>query len=396
MLDADSPDGLILIASDSVAEASLITDLLTEFKQVRTSTDPANAVADYDAESPDILVLGFDTLAKAEQYCLSLMLGSNTVHVHPHRTLVLCTAEQLPEAYEHCREGKFDDYVFFWPLTLDSTRLAMSIHLAFKALEVERNSSPTAADFAAKAGRLTAMEPMVENQLEQGQKFLQAACAMMAQAEVSMDAAFDGLSSQLASGQLSEFVEVKDAEKLDRALTHMKEDRILQPLATISQAMVPLLEWAMNFRRQMQPHVRAARSLGSMAQKVTPVILVVDDDSIHRALLRNILTEERYRVVVASSGREALAALARTTPSLVLMDIMMPGIDGLETMAQIKAIPIHANLPVIMVTAKSDGNVVRDSLRIGAVDFIVKPVRPVALLAKVARALRAGERLATV
>jgi CheY-like chemotaxis protein len=70
------------------------------------------------------------------------------------------------------------------------------------------------------------------------------------------------------------------------------------------------------------------------------------------------------------------------------MDMIMPGMDGLQTTVQIKAEPKYARLPIIMATGKSDGNIVRDSLKAGAVDFIVKPIKPAALLSKIARALR--------
>ena len=81
-------------------------------------------------------------------------------------------------------------------------------------------------------------------------------------------------------------------------------------------------------------------------------ILVVDDDKILTKLVRTRLEAENYRVFVASNGEEALHVLEKKKPDLVLLDIMMPGIDGFETCERIRSQPAYRHLPVIMLTAK--------------------------------------------
>lgn len=117
-------------------------------------------------------------------------------------------------------------------------------------------------------------------------------------------------------------------------------------------------------------------------------MLVADDDEFQRKLVARILEAENYRVLFAASGLEVLSLLHKTRPDLVLMDIMMPDLDGVETTRRLKAVPQFAAIPVIMITGKSEKNVVAASLQAGAAGFLVKPFERNTLLAKVAQALR--------
>jgi len=100
-------------------------------------------------------------------------------------------------------------------------------------------------------------------------------------------------------------------------------------------------------------------------------ILIVDDEAPVRDVLIEYFSSEGYVVEAASSGRDALAAVRRQRPNLVLLDLRMDGMDGLETLAALKQ--IDAGLPVIMVTANEDAAVARETLRLGAFDYVAKP-----------------------
>jgi DNA-binding response OmpR family regulator len=100
-------------------------------------------------------------------------------------------------------------------------------------------------------------------------------------------------------------------------------------------------------------------------------ILVVDDEVEVRELLRDFLSDRGYDVLMAESGAAALGALSDQTLDLVLLDVAMPGIDGMETLKRIVA--LESPVPVIMVTANADLNVTSKLLAAGAVDYIPKP-----------------------
>jgi adenylate cyclase len=117
-------------------------------------------------------------------------------------------------------------------------------------------------------------------------------------------------------------------------------------------------------------------------------ILIVDDDTSIRRMLQLLLSETGYRVSTATSGEEALAYMELVTPDLVLMDLMLPGINGQQVTEQIKAQPDKPFVPVILVTARNDPKSKVTALDAGADDFLVKPVEFAELLARVRAMLR--------
>ena len=114
-------------------------------------------------------------------------------------------------------------------------------------------------------------------------------------------------------------------------------------------------------------------------------ILVCDDERDIVSALEIYLTAEGYRVLKAYNGKEALAIAGREDVHLILMDIMMPVMDGLTAMAQLRQ---TSNVPVILLTAKSEDTDKVLGLNVGADDYITKPFNPVELLARVRSQLR--------
>ena len=114
-------------------------------------------------------------------------------------------------------------------------------------------------------------------------------------------------------------------------------------------------------------------------------ILICDDDRDIRAALRIYLTAEGYDVVEAENGPAALEQMERREIHLVLMDIMMPGMDGMTATAKLRE---TSNVPVILITAKSEDNDKILGLTVGADDYITKPFNPLEVLARVRAQLR--------
>jgi signal transduction histidine kinase len=120
----------------------------------------------------------------------------------------------------------------------------------------------------------------------------------------------------------------------------------------------------------------------------SPVILVVDDEPRNRVLLDAILAPEGYTTVEAASGEACLQALDARAVDLVLLDVMMPGIDGVETCRRLRADPRWAELPVVFVTAYGDRDARVRAKDAGGDDFLTKPVDESELLARVRNLLR--------
>ena len=112
-------------------------------------------------------------------------------------------------------------------------------------------------------------------------------------------------------------------------------------------------------------------------------ILVVDDTPTNLQVLFDLLSEQSYRVAIAKNGETALQRLETFQPNLILLDVMMPGIDGFETCQRLKANPNTRDIPVIFMTALSDSVDKVKGLRLGAVDYITKPIQHEEVLARI-------------
>lgn len=121
---------------------------------------------------------------------------------------------------------------------------------------------------------------------------------------------------------------------------------------------------------------------------MTARILVVDDIRTNIKVLEAKLTSEYYEVIAASNGPEALESAVSQKPDLILLDVMMPGMDGFEVCRRLKANPETAHVPVIMVTALGDPEDRVQGLSAGADDFLTKPVDDTAMFARVRSLLR--------
>jgi DNA-binding response OmpR family regulator len=122
----------------------------------------------------------------------------------------------------------------------------------------------------------------------------------------------------------------------------------------------------------------------------SPSILIVDDEPEILEMVSLLLDSEGYRALTALSGAEALALLAREPVDLMLLDIMMPELDGLELLERLRADPSRASLRVVMLTAKNDLDALVRSLAAGADGFVAKPFDLDALLGLIAARLQGG------
>ncbi len=114
-----------------------------------------------------------------------------------------------------------------------------------------------------------------------------------------------------------------------------------------------------------------------------PLIMIVDDIEENLQLLATHLFQHGYEVALAESGFSALELLQEVQPDLILLDIMMPGMDGVETCQQIKSNDTYKDIPIIFLTAKTDEDSVLNAFDVGAVDYLTKPVRIQELLVRV-------------
>ena len=116
-------------------------------------------------------------------------------------------------------------------------------------------------------------------------------------------------------------------------------------------------------------------------------ILLVDDSETSLMMARMILSKANYDILVAKDGQQGVETAARERPDLVLLDVVMPRMNGFEACAALKAQPETQAIPVIMVTTRGEGASVESGFTAGAADYVTKPVNGLELLTKVRNAL---------
>lgn len=290
----------ILIASNSAADAELVRNLLLKTcSRMTLSVQPEHHVSDFDTHLPDVLVLAFSDLEETRAYYQGLCRSSQVAASHRYRTVLLCRKEDLKAAYDLCRQEEFDDYVLFWPMSFDATRLSISVLLAVRAVQAFRQSQVK-----------SPVRPLVKPAIK--------------------------------SASAPEL-------KIDPSLAHMK--------------------------LKLEPPARST-------------IMLIDDEIFQHNLVRFLLTGLNCDFIFAFSGTEAIAKLQYVRPSLILMDVLMPGMSGLDLTRHLKSTPVGMDIPIVMVTGNSDKDVVKKSLQAGASDFLVKPFSQDMFLRKLQRFLR--------
>ncbi len=117
-------------------------------------------------------------------------------------------------------------------------------------------------------------------------------------------------------------------------------------------------------------------------------ILIVDDEEDIIELIKFNLKNEGYSVLTAMTGEQAIKTAEAASPDLIVLDLMLPGIDGLEVTAYLKNKELTKNIPIVMVTAKGDESDIVTGLELGANDYISKPFSPKVMLARIRAILR--------
>jgi len=373
----------ILVACEVRSNATLVTNLLAgEFAHIIVSANDDDAQKDFEQHRPRVLVLAFDTLEKAETYCLRLYRQSVLAQTLAHRMVVLCSKAQVQRAYELCRNGCFDDYVLFWPLNYDAPRLAMAVRHALR--------DALSDGLEDKARQVAQLEHVLTERLADGRERINAVTESVSKAGVQIGSALDALSAGLAGKLPSMQPDADEYKDVVAAVARIKSEDVTASIESISSALEPVRAWNGDLSRDVQPALASARAIKAISQSIRPIVMIVDADKLDRAAVMQVLGGEAIDVVAVSSGAEMLATLRRLRPHLLLMDINLPDINGVEATRKLKSVAVYSGTAVILMSCQCNRQVVMDSIRAGAVDFMVKPVQRRLLIEKIRKYTASG------
>jgi len=125
-----------------------------------------------------------------------------------------------------------------------------------------------------------------------------------------------------------------------------------------------------------------------MNSTIKPLILCVDDDEVTRRLLERLLKNAGFDVIAAKSGMEALAGVGRKKPDIILLDIMMPEMDGYEVCSKLQENDETSYIPVIFITALEEEQDKARAFTVGATDYLVKPIKKDDLMQKIRKHIK--------
>lgn len=314
----------VMVACGSAALAKPVRQaLLGEVEEVRVAARWDSMAGDFDDFRPDVLLFAFESLARSQEAQRQLYREGRLVLVQPHRTLVLCHDGEVPEAFELCRRGHFDSFVPSGRGALDTRRLVMSVRLASHRLAQLRQAAPTLRELRLHLRHLGDIEHLLARLVEAA-----------------------------AAGEANPFA----AE-------------LLAQRAPVAAALAGL-----------QP-------LRKKVDSMRPLLLVVDDDALARQLIARALHTQTYDLRFAGDGIDALNQLRRMRPDVILMDVRMPGLDGVSLTHRLKADPELARIPVILMTGDASRETMASSIDVGAAAFLLKPYTRESLTAKLEMAL---------
>jgi CheY-like chemotaxis protein/DNA-binding CsgD family transcriptional regulator len=143
----------------------------------------------------------------------------------------------------------------------------------------------------------------------------------------------------------------------------------------------------------MNPALEASQTLDRTLDRAnSDIVLIVDDVPDNLSVLHDALDESGYTVLVATSGEAALHRAQQASPDIVLLDAMMPGMDGFEVARRLKAMPATAHIPIIFMTGLTETEHLVAALEAGGVDYVTKPIKPKEVMARMGVHLQGARR----
>lgn len=363
-------DYKVLIVTDSKDEKENVQQLLgSEFGSLLGTEITSEGLQLLIKFQPTVLVLAFGSVIKAKKFYLALYQQNKMVSATPHQTLLLCKGSESEEAYDLYKRGMVDDYVADRPM-YDPFRLRLSVAQALNRRNTASNNSWLNHQVNKVTQGLFQLNQLVNNKMQTGVTYQDESIT-----------AFEGFTRDLEGGlkqleeNLSSFSDEDGAtlnkEKLGK---HFKQFSDKTVHAGSQQVINSLKKSQSELGSIQNEYHQTANTIQKPVEKKPDIeVMIVEDDDMYREMVITMLESAGMHAMGVSDGNSAINNLQFRKPDIILLDYMMPGIDGIQLLKQIKGNAELKDIPVIMLTGEKSREVIGKSVSAGASKFIVKP-----------------------
>lgn len=385
-MDADKSeaDVRVMVVAVEAGDTEVLRHILNaEHKGVVYESDPDAALTAFVRHQPEVLMMAFSDISAAERFYLGLFrTEDNAAGKIRHQAVVLCSSKETDTAYALCKKRVFDDYVAFRPLH-DPNQLKMSVRQALVRNQLRSSAAEAAPALMITRAELGKMGSFVSSAVEAARGLDREVSSASTQLSLQMDKELEALQQLIVQREFDGAIKLVDKSQVGQHLNAVKER--VQELRNQAPDSAALSRWLDGFEQDARNQLNKIDSQVQSTQ--TQTILVVEDDKFIQRIYSQILGKAGYQVFVAEDGYAALRHLHQQLPDLILMDIMLPDINGIETTRRIKAEPRFRDTPVIIASGRAERNMVQSGIAAGACDFIAKPVNAKILLEKLQKYL---------
>ena len=377
----------VLVASNRLADLRQIVEQLQEdHDHVSGSINAEAATEDFKRLLPHVIVVAFEGLQESDRYLLTLYRNTELASIHSHRTVLLCAQAEVRLAYELCKKGCYDDYVLHWPMAQDGLRLSMCVWNAAQAA-IEEAARPSGAKFAPHAEELVEVKSLLDQEISEGQRLSSTVAGALAQVQDAVEAAIDGFSHRVTAPGRKGASVVNDAAQFTRQVKRLKAEGVRRAFLDGSRSLPRTSAWPKQAMQRLEELAAHMRDLARTSEQPRGLLMVVEDEEVQQELIAAALDGSGFELLILPDGASLIGAIRRRKPDMILMDINLPGIDGVNLTRMIKDLPRLAGVPILMLTGEASRESIAVSIQAGAVGYIVKPFTRQTVLKSVERFL---------
>ena len=356
---------------DILGAASIIAEQVEEYRTIPVENDIGELVKKY---RPSVIIFALSSVQKSIELYTQIITDKNIDY--PHHSILLCKNRESGVAFRCCIKGLFDNYFVYQPL-YEKFRLKMIIHMG---LQISQSNEQYV---GFQDEQLESIEEELAQMIDEGKECKRSLLDSIADCQKSLKNANEEAEKASISAVLIQKINETHIEPLLAELEiNIKTglDKMINQLL-INQVGVKELEARVEEMNKVsvpdQQSILEALSNTASALSNPPKdaqkILVVEDNQLYRDMLVNILVKEEYNVDESADGLNALKKIKNTQYDLVLMDLFMPNLDGINATKQIKSITGGKKLPVIALTGNKNKDLIKTWAEQGLKGYILKP-----------------------